>query len=64
MLFRSPKNRYNGDTTAIVLGQKLSRNDFECSENGTYWIDNGETISVVEIDDDGVHYILNKVEAC
>lgn len=59
-----PKNRYNGDTTAIVLGQKLSRNDFECSENGTYWIDNGETISVVEIDDDGVHYILNKVEAC
>lgn len=59
-----PKNRYNGDKITILLGQKLAREDFECHENGTYWIDNGDTISIIDIDDEGVHYILNKVEAC
>ncbi|KFN38446.1 MAG: tRNA pseudouridine synthase B [Sulfuricurvum sp. MLSB] len=59
-----PKNRYNGDKITILLGQKLAREDFECQDNGTYWIDNGDTISIIDIDEQGVHYILNKVEAC
>lgn len=59
-----PKNRYNGDLQALLLGQKLSRDDFDLSENGDYWIDNGDTISILSIDDEGVHYLLNKVEAC
>lgn len=59
-----PKNRYNGALETILLGQKLSKDDFEIRETGTYWLDNGETISIVEIDDEGVHYLLNKVEAC
>jgi tRNA pseudouridine55 synthase len=59
-----PKNRYNGTLQTVLLGQPLLREDFDVPENGTYWIDNGDTISIIEIDDTGVHYILNKVEAC
>lgn len=59
-----PKNRYNGTLQTILLGQPLIREDFDLQENGTYWIDNGDTISILEITDEGVRYILNKVEAC
>ncbi|MDD2265337.1 tRNA pseudouridine(55) synthase TruB [Sulfuricurvum sp.] len=58
------KNRYNGTIQTILLGQPLKREDFDLQENGTYWIDNGDTISILEISDEGVRYILNKVEAC
>lgn len=59
-----PKNRYNGDKETILLGQPLLRELFESQENGTYWLDNDETISIIEIADDKIHYLLNKVEAC
>ncbi|MDO9208507.1 MAG: tRNA pseudouridine(55) synthase TruB [Sulfuricurvum sp.] len=59
-----PKNRYNGDKETILLGQPLVRELFESQENGTYWLDNDETISIIEIADDKIHYLLNKVEAC
>ena len=58
------KNRYNGTLQTILLGQPLAREDFDLQENGTYWIDNGDTISILEITPEGVRYILNKVEAC
>lgn len=59
-----PKNRYNGTLQTVLLGQPLQREDFDLREDGTYWIDNGDTISILSFDEDGVHYILNKVEAC
>ena len=59
-----PKNRYNGTKETILLGQPLQRALFDNDKKGTYWIDNDETISIIEIADDKVHYILNKVEAC
>lgn len=59
-----PKNRYNGNSEAVLLGQPLEREDFESQEIGTYWIDNGDTVSIIEITEDRVHYLLNKVEAC
>lgn len=59
-----PKNRYNGILQTILLGQPLVREDFDIRDNGTYWIDNGDTISILEITSEGVRYILNKVEAC
>lgn len=58
------KNRYNGTLQTILLGQPLLREDFDISEEGTYWIDNGDTITILEITPEGVRYILNKVEAC
>lgn len=59
-----PKNRYNGALQTILLGQPLMRQDFDLVEEGTYWIDNGDTISILEITSEGVRYLLNKVEAC
>ncbi len=56
-----PQNFYTASRETILLGQKLQREDFEKTENGTYWIDNEESISVLELDDEGVHYLLNKV---
>ncbi len=58
------KNRYNGTLQTILLGQPLLREDFDIQEEGTYWIDNGDTISILEITSESVRYILNKVEAC
>jgi len=59
-----PKNRYNGASETILLGQPLVRELFETPSNGTYWLDNGDSISIIEITDDKINYILNKVEAC
>lgn len=56
-----PQNRFTGDPRQIVLGQKLRREDFEQREDGVYWIDNGETLSVLRFDETGVHYELNGV---
>jgi tRNA pseudouridine55 synthase len=56
-----PENRYNGETQTVLLGQKLQRSDFDKQENGVYWIDNGESLTIVSLEDDGVHYLLNKV---
>lgn len=58
------KNRYNGALQTILLGQPLNPEDFDLSDYGTYWIDNGDTITIFEITHEGVRYILNKVEAC
>lgn len=59
-----PKNRYNGTLQTILLGQPLKRDDFDLREDGVYWIDNGDTLSIIEIHPEGVSYLLNKVEAC
>ncbi|MEN8148083.1 MAG: tRNA pseudouridine(55) synthase TruB [Campylobacterota bacterium] len=56
-----PQNFYKKNRETILLGQKLLRDDFEVTENGTYWIDNRDSISIFEFDDEGVHYLLNRV---
>lgn len=57
------KNTYLGDVQNVLLGRKLCRDDFEYREDGTYWIDNGTSISIVAFDDKGVHYLVNRVES-
>lgn len=56
-----PQNRYLGDPAALLLGQKLRQEDFSMQENGRSWVDNGESLSIFEFDDEGVHYLLNRV---
>ena len=56
-----PQNHYLKETETILLGQKLQKEDFSITEDGTYWIDNGESISIMLLDDEGVHYLLNRV---
>ncbi len=58
------KNRYNGTLQTILLGQPLNKDDFDCREEGIYWIDNGDTLSILEFHEGGVSYLLNKVDAC
>ena len=56
-----PQNCYLKNRETILLGQKLQREDFEVTDNGTYWIDNQDSISIFMFDDEGVHYLLNRV---
>ena len=56
-----PQNVYTKSRETILLGQKLLKEDFEVTENGTYWVDNEDNISIFEFDDEGVHYLLNRV---
>jgi len=56
-----PQNVYMKERNTILLGQKLLKEDFEVTANGTYWVDNGESISIFAFDDEGVHYLLNRV---
>ena len=57
-----PKNVYLGDRDNVKLGRKLSLEDFEEKREGTYWLDDGENISVITIKDDKVKYELGRIE--
>lgn len=54
-------NAYLGDPHDILLGRKLSVEDFEKQEEGIYQIVIDEVLSVVEISANGVEYLLNSL---
>ena len=56
-----PKNEYLGDAANIRLGRKLAIADFKIKQEGTYWLDNGESISVITIKDDTIKYELGRI---
>ena len=55
---------FYGSREDLFFGRPLKYEDFEEKPDGTYWIDNAETISIVALEDKKVTYILNKVEVC
>ncbi|ULO02454.1 tRNA pseudouridine 55 synthase [Campylobacter sp. RM5004] len=57
------ENEYLGDINDVLLGKKLSLNDFKYQEYKTYKIDLGECFSIIKLDEK-IEYILNKVEKC
>ncbi len=59
-----PQNRFLGDMKKLELGQKLALDEFETQSDGRYWIDAGATITIIEIQEGIVSYLLNKVNAC
>lgn len=59
-----PRNIYHGDPEDILYGKVLRSSDLEVQADGRYWIDNGSTLSIIEVDGDRVKYVLNKVEIC
>ena len=59
-----PQNFYHGDSTNIFYGKPLHVKDFQLQEDGTYWIDNNDTITIINISENQVKYELNKVEIC
>lgn len=59
-----PQNFYNGDTSNIFYGKPLHVSDFQIQEDGIYWIDNNDTITIINLSKNQVKYELNKVEVC
>ncbi|MEO1938051.1 MAG: tRNA pseudouridine(55) synthase TruB [Sulfurimonas sp.] len=57
------QNYYLGDQENIQYGRVLALEDFKVQDEGTYWIDNGDTISIVTIYDKRVKYELGRI-AC
>ena len=57
-------NRYLGDPDNILYGRPIMIDDLDVKSDGIYWIDNGTTITIIEIVDTQVKYLLNKVEVC
>lgn len=57
-----PSNSYNGEMKNIQIGKKLKKEDFETKENGVYKIIQEKNISVIEISDERVDYLINQLE--
>ncbi|MBT5936003.1 tRNA pseudouridine(55) synthase TruB [Sulfurimonas sp.] len=56
-----PMNYYLGDEDNIRYGRVLALEDFKIKENGTYWLDNGDNISVIRLIDNQVKYELGRI---
>ena len=58
------ENFYKGDEENLKYGRVLALEDLEIQEEGYYWIDSGNTIAIINIEEDKVKYELNKVSIC
>jgi tRNA pseudouridine55 synthase len=56
-----PQNYYLGDAENIRYGRVLAVEDIKIQDAGTYWLDNGDNISVITIKDDKVKYELGRI---
>ncbi|MEA2111399.1 MAG: tRNA pseudouridine(55) synthase TruB [Campylobacterota bacterium] len=59
-----PKNIFLGERDNMLLGKKLHVDQFAKKEDSYYWIDNDDTVTIIEIKDGEMKYILNKVQTC
>ena len=57
-----PQNYYLGDYDNIRYGRVLALEDFKVQDEGTYWVDNGEYISIVTLNAAEVKYELGRIE--
>jgi len=57
-----PQNYYLGEYDNIKYGRVLALEDFKIQEEGTYWVDNGEYISIVTLNAADVKYELGRIE--
>ncbi len=58
-----PQNYYLGDYENVRFGRVLALEDLKIQESGTYWLDNGENISIITIVENEVKYELGRI-AC
>lgn len=59
-----PMNTYLGDKENLKYGRVLALSDLENQEDGYYWLDNGDNISVISIKDKQVKYELGRIYTC
>jgi tRNA pseudouridine55 synthase len=58
------KNNYFADMEDFLLGRKLDLKNFELQDDGFYFVNSDKFLSIIEIENQKVKYILNKVELC
>jgi tRNA pseudouridine55 synthase len=58
------ENQYLGNISDIELGRKLQKSSFENQKNGIYKFVDDKYLALIEIKDDEVKYLLNKVKLC
>ena len=56
------ENFYNGEINDIKFGKKLNSHDFKFSEFGRYIVHLENEFAILEFDESGVKYLLNKVK--
>jgi len=59
-----PQNYYNGDIENVKYGRVLALEDLEIKEEGYYWLDNNDNISIINIKDNEVKYELGRIYTC
>ncbi len=58
------KNEYLADLSDIELGKKLKKESFKEQKDGIYKLVDDENLALIEIKNDEVKYLLNKVKLC
>jgi len=58
------ENFYQNDEKNLFLGKKLNKNDLKIKKNGIYYVKYDKFFAIIEIKDNGVSYILNRIELC
>ncbi|MDD2790774.1 MAG: tRNA pseudouridine(55) synthase TruB [Sulfurimonas sp.] len=56
-----PLNHYHGDFENLKYGRVLALEDLEIKEDGHYWLDNGDNISIIKIENETVTYELGRI---
>jgi tRNA pseudouridine55 synthase len=54
-------NRYLGDFENLKYGRVLALEDLQIQEEGHYWLDNGDNISIIKIENKIVTYELGRI---
>jgi len=57
------KNHYNNEED-LILGKKLDINNFEIKKEGIYKIKTPQFLSIIEIKEDKISYLLNRINLC
>jgi len=56
------QNYYLGDSDNVRFGRVLALKDLQVQDDGTYWLDNGDNISIITIQNATVKYELGRIE--
>ncbi len=59
-----PMNTYKGDYENVNYGRVLAIEDLEIKDDGTYWLDNSDNISIITIKDKIIKYELGRIYTC
>jgi len=58
------QNFYDGDEQNLKYGRVLALEDIRNKKDGYYWIDNGDNISIINIQNKEVKYELGRIYVC